>query len=142
MKENLLLLIDLSELFKKIITYMTVVSKNVYVDKWNDIVNENNNTYHRTIKMKPADVKDNFHIDSSKDVTDKDPKFKVGDHVRISKHKNVFAKGYTPDWSEDVLAIKEVKLQFHGDMLLIISMVKKLLKHFMKKKYKIKLTKI
>ena len=106
---------------------MTVVSKNVYVDKWNDIVNENNNTYHRTIKMKPAD---------------KDPKFKVGDHVRISKHKNVFAKGYTPDWSEDVLAIKEVKLQFHGDMLLIISMVKKLLKHFMKKKYKIKLTKI
>ena len=79
--------------------------------------------------MKPADVKDNFHIDSSKDVTDKDPKFKVGDHVRISKHKNV-------------LAIKEVKLQFHGDMLLIISMVKKLLKHFMKKKYKIKLTKI
>ena len=142
MKENLLLLIDLSDLLKKIITYMIVVSKNVYVDKWNDIVNENNNTYHRTTKMKPADVKDNFYIDSSKDVTDKDPKFKVGDHVRISKHKNVFAKGYTPDWSEDVFAIKEVKLQFHGDMLLIISMVKKLLKHFMKKKYKIKLTKI
>ena len=92
--------------------------------------------------MKPADVKDNFYIDSSKDVTDKDPKFKVGGHVRISKHKNVFAKGYSPDWSEDVFAIKEVKIQFHGDMLLIISMVKKLLEHFMKKKYKIKLTKI
>ena len=121
---------------------MTVVSKNVYIDKLNDIVNECNNTYHRTIKMKAVDVKDNVHFDPSKDITDKDPKFKIGDHVRISKHKNVFAKGYTPDWSEDVLAIKEVKLQFHGDMLLIISMVKKLLKHFMKKKYKIKLTKI
>ena len=105
----MLLLIDLSEIFQKIITYMTVVSKNVYIDKLNDIVNECNNTYHRIIKMKPVDVKDDVCIDSSKDITDKDPKFKIGDHVRISKHKKVFAKGYTPDWSEEVFAIKEVK---------------------------------
>ena len=79
----------------KICKYMTSISKNVYIDKLNDIVNEYNNTYHRTIKMKPVDVKDNTYIDSIKEVNDKDPKFKVGDHVRTSKYKNIFAKGYT-----------------------------------------------
>ena len=64
---------------------MTAVSKNVYIDKLDDIVNGYNNTYHRTIKMKPADVNNNTHIDFKKKVNDKDPKFKVGDHVRISK---------------------------------------------------------
>ena len=53
--------------------------------------------------MKPVDVKDNKHIDFKKEVNDKDPKFTVGDHVRISKHKNIFAKGYTPNWSEEAL---------------------------------------
>ena len=67
---------------------------------------------------------------------DKDPKFKIGDHVRISKYKNTFAKGYTPNWSEEVFVIKEVKVQFHGHMLLMILIVKKLLEHFMKKNYK------
>ena len=76
---------------------MTSISKNVYIDKSDDIVNEYNNTYHRTIKMKPIDVKDNIYIDIGKEVNDKDPKFKVGDHVRISKYKNIFAKGYTPN---------------------------------------------
>ena len=65
---------------------MTSVSKNMYIDKLDDIVNEYNNTYHATIKMKPIDV------------NDKDPKFKVVDHVRISKYKNIFAKRYTPNW--------------------------------------------
>ena len=74
---------------------MTSMSKNVYVDKLDDIVSEYNNTYNRTIKMKPVDVKDNTYIDFSKNVNDKDVKFKVGDHVRISKYKNIFAKGYT-----------------------------------------------
>ena len=78
----------------KICKYMTSISKNVYIDKLNDIVNEYNNTYHRTIKMKPVDVKDNTYIDFKKEVNDKDPKFKVVDHVRISKYKNIFAKGY------------------------------------------------
>ena len=84
----------------KIYKHMTAVSKNVYIDKLDDIVNEYNNTYHRTIKMKPIEVKDNTYIDSIKEVNDKDPKFKVGDHVRISKYKNIFAKGYTPNRSE------------------------------------------
>ena len=59
--------------------------------------------------MKSADVKGNTYINSTKEVNDKDPKFKVGDHVRISKFKNNFAKGYTPNWSEEVFVIKEVK---------------------------------
>ena len=84
---------------------MTSISKNVYIDKLDDIVNEYNDEYHRTIKMKPVDVKDNTNISSIKEVNDEDPKFKVGDHVRISKYKNTFAKGYTPNWSEEVFVI-------------------------------------
>ena len=83
--------------------------KNIYVDKLNDIVDEYNNTCHKRIKTKPVDVKDNTYIDFGKEVNDKDPKFKVGDHVRISKYKNIFAKGYTPNWSEEVFMIKKVK---------------------------------
>ena len=82
-------------LMNKIYKYMTSVSKNFYIDKLDDIVNEYNNTYHRTIKMKPIDVKDNTYINTGKEVNDNDTKFKVGDHVRISKYKNIFAKGYT-----------------------------------------------
>ena len=93
----------------KIYKYMTSISKNVYIDKLLDTVNEYNNTYHRTIKMKPVDVKDNSYIDFDKEVNVKDPKFQVGDHVRISKYKNIFAKGYTPNWSEDFVVIKKVK---------------------------------
>ena len=78
----------------KIYKYMTSISKNVYIDKLDDIVDEYNNTYHRTIKMKPIDVKDNTHINIGKEVNDKDSKFKVGDHVRISKYKDIFTKGY------------------------------------------------
>ena len=91
---------------------MKSISKNVYIDKLDDIVNEYNNLYHRTIKMKPADVKNNTYIDFKKEINDKDPKFKVGDHVRISKYKNIFAKGYTPNWSEEVFVIKKVKNTF------------------------------
>ena len=70
----------------KIYKYMTSISKNVYIDKLDDIVNEYNNTYHTTIKMKPVDVKDNTYIDFKKEVNDKSPKFKVGDNVKISKY--------------------------------------------------------
>ena len=62
--------------------------------------------------MKPIDIKDNAYIDFGKEVNDKDPKFQFGDHVRISKHKNIFAKGYTPNWSEEAFVIKEVKNTF------------------------------
>ena len=79
----------------KIYKYMTSVSKNVYIDKLDDIVKKYNNTYHTSIKMKPVDVKDNTYIDFKKEVNNKDPKFKVGDHVIISKYKNIFAKGYS-----------------------------------------------
>ena len=72
----------------KIYKHMAAVSKNVYVDKLGDIVNEYNNTYHRTIKMNPIEVKDNTYIDSIKEVNDKDSKFKVGDYLRISKYKH------------------------------------------------------
>ena len=79
----------------KIDKYLTSVSKNLYIDKLEDIVNKYNNTYHSTIKMKPVDVKSNTYIGSSKEINNKNPKFKIGDNVRISKYKNVFAKGYT-----------------------------------------------
>ena len=72
-------------------------------------VNEYNNTNHTTIKMKTIDVKDNTYINTSKKINYKDPKFKVGDRVRISKYKNIFAKGYMPNWSEEVSVIKKVK---------------------------------
>ena len=93
----------------KIYKYMTSVSKIVYIDKLDDIVGEYNNTYHRTIKIKPIDVKDNRYIDIGKEVNDNDPKFKVGDHVRILKYENIFAKGYTPNWSGEIFVIKKIK---------------------------------
>ena len=85
--------------------YMAAVSKNVYIDKLDDVVKKYDNTYHTTIKMKPVDVKDNTYIDFKKEVNDKDPKFKFGDHIRISKYKNTFAKGYTPNWLEEIFVI-------------------------------------
>ena len=75
----------------KIYEYMTSISKNVYIDKLDDIVNKYNNTYHSTIKIKPVAVQSNTYIDSNID-----PKFKIGDTVRISKYENIFAKVYTP----------------------------------------------
>ena len=93
----------------KIYKYMTSISKNVYIDKLDDIVDEYNNTYHRTNKIKPINVKGNTYINTSKESNNKDPKFKVGDHVRISKYKNIFAKGYMPNWSEEVFVIKKIK---------------------------------
>ena len=94
---------------RKICKYMTSISKNVYIDKLDDIVNEHNNTYHTTIKMKPIDVKDNTYINNDKETNDKDPKFNFGDRLRISEYKNIFAKGYNPNWSEEVFVIKKVK---------------------------------
>ena len=89
--------------------YMTSISTNAHIDRLDDIVDKYNNTKHRTIKMKPIDLKDNTYIDFDKEVNDNDSKFKVGDHVRISKYKNIFAKGYAPNWSEQVFVIKEIK---------------------------------
>ena len=73
---------------------MTSVSQNVYIDKLDDIVNKYSNTYHKSIKMKPFGVKTNTYINSSKEINDKDPKFKIGHTVRISKYKKKFVKVY------------------------------------------------
>ena len=91
--------------------YMTSISKNVYINKLDDTANEYSNTYHRTIKIKSVDVKSNTYIDSmelhsNKEVND------IVDHVRISKYKNIFAKGYNPNWSEEVFVIKKVRKKY------------------------------
>ena len=88
---------------------MTAISKNVYFDVLDDIVNEGNKTIHRTIKMKPIDVTDDSFAEYNKEFNKKGPEFKVGDHVRISKYKNIFAKGYVPNWSEEVFIVNEIK---------------------------------
>ena len=74
-----------------------------------DIVNKYNNTVHRTIKMKPIGVTVDSYAEYNKDFNKKDPKLKVGDHIRISKYKNIFAKGYAPNWSEEVFVVSEIK---------------------------------
>ena len=81
----------------------------MYIDKLDDIVKKYNNTYHTVIKMKPINVKDNTCIDFKKEVNDKDPKYKVGNHVRIAKYKNLFTKGYMPNWSEEVFIVSKTK---------------------------------
>ena len=96
-------------LTNEIYKYMTSISKNVYINELNDIIKKYNNTYHTSIKVKPVDVKNNTYIDFKKEVNDKNLKFKVGDHVKISKYKNIFAKGYVPNWSEEIFIIKKIK---------------------------------
>ena len=93
---------------KKIFKHMTAISKNVYFDVLDDIVNKYNNTVHKTIKMKPIDVTDDSYAENNEDFNKKDPKFKVGDQVRIWKYKNIFPKGYTPNWSE-VFVVSKIK---------------------------------
>ena len=100
----------------KIYKYMTSISKNVYIDKLDDIVDKYNNTYHSTIKMKPVDVKSCTYISSIKEINGKDLKFKIGDIARILKYKNIFAKGYIPNWSEEVFVIK--KIQKHSAVVI------------------------
>ena len=84
---------------------MTSVSKIVYIDNLAGIVNKYNNTYHSTITMKPVDVQSSKYIDFSKEIDKEDPKFNVGDYITISKYKNIFAKDYVPNWSEEVFVI-------------------------------------
>ena len=93
----------------KIFKHMTVISKNVYFDVLDDIVNKYNNTIHKTIKMKAIDVTDGFYAVYNENFNKKDPKFKVGVNVRISKYKNIFVKGYTPNCSEEVFVVSKTK---------------------------------
>ena len=92
----------------KLYKHMTATGKNVYYDVLDDVVNKYNNTKHSTIKMKPIDVGDNnkrVYIDEH---NEKDSRFKVGDRVRISKFKNIFAKGYTPNWSSEIFIADKI----------------------------------
>ena len=93
----------------KIYKYMTSVSKNIYIDKLDDKVNKCN-TYHSSIKMKLVNVQSKTHIDFGRENNHKDRKCKIGDHVRSSKYKNIFAKGYTSNQSEEIFVIKNVKI--------------------------------
>ena len=81
----------------KIYKYMTSISKNVYIDKLDDIVNKYIDTYHSTIKLISANVKWSTYIDSSKEIDDQDSKYKIDYTVRISKYKNIFGKDYVPN---------------------------------------------
>ena len=88
---------------------MTAISKNVYFDALDDIVSKYNNTVHRAIKIKPIDVTSNSYAEYKEDSNRKDPKFKVVDHLGISKCKNIFAKGSTRNWSEEVFVVRKIE---------------------------------
>ena len=107
----MLLLRDLyiRTLKSKMLKYMTAISKNVYFDVLDDIVNKYNNTVHRTIKMKPIEVTSDSYAKYKEDSNKKDPTFKAGNHVTIPKDKNVFAKRYAPNWAEEVFVVSGIK---------------------------------
>ena len=93
----------------KIFKHKTAISKKIYFDVLHDIVDKYNNPVHKAIKMKPIDVTGDSYAEYHDDFNKKDLKFKAGDHVRISKYKNIFAKGYTPNWSEEVFVVSKIK---------------------------------
>ena len=93
----------------KIYKHMTTFSKNVYIDVLNDIVNRYSNAVHGTIKIKAIDVTNDSYVEYNEYPNKKDPKFKVNDHVRISKYRSRFAKGYNLNWSEEVFIVNEIK---------------------------------
>ena len=93
----------------KIFKHMTVISKSVYSDVLDNIVNKYNNTVHRTIKMKPVDVTSHSYAEYNEDSNEKTPKFKAGNRVRISKYENIFDKAYTKNWSEEVFIISKIR---------------------------------
>ena len=90
--------------------HMTAISRNVYLDVLDDIVDIYNNTVHKTIKTKPIDVTNHCYAEYNENSNKKDPKFKVSDHVRLSKRKNIFAKGYAPNGSEEVFVVSKIKI--------------------------------
>ena len=105
-------LINLLKFWQKDVRIMqsvVVMASSMLLLSLDHIANKYNNTYHNTIEMNPVDVKSNRYIISSKEIYDKDPKFKIDDIVRISKHKNIFEKSYVPNWSEEVFVIKTIK---------------------------------
>ena len=100
---------------------MTAVLKNVYFDVLNNIFDKYNNTVHRTITMKPIDVTPDSCAEYNEDSNKKDHKFKVGDHVRISKYKSIFPKGYIQNWSEELFVFSKIKNTSSVDISSVIS---------------------
>ena len=92
----------------KLYKHMTASGKNVYYDVLDDVVNKYNNIKHSTIKMKPIDVKDSNKRVYIYEHNEKDSRFKVGNRVRICKFKNIFAKGYTPNWSKEIFIVNKI----------------------------------
>ena len=88
---------------------MTAISKNVYFDVLHYVADEYNSAYHKIIKMKPINVKKDSFTEYNEKSNEKDVRFKVGDHVRISKYTNTFAKGYASTWNEEIFAIRQIK---------------------------------
>ena len=88
---------------------MSTIGRNVYFNVLDDIVDKYNNSFHSSIKMKPKDLNDYSFVEYNEETNRKNPKFRVGDNVRISKYKIFFAKGYTPNWSEEVFVVKKVQ---------------------------------
>ena len=93
----------------KFFKHMTAISKNVFFDALDDTVNKYNNTVCRSIKMKPIDVTSDSYAEYNEDSDEKDPRFKDDDRVRVSKYKNIFAKEYVANWSEEVFVISKIK---------------------------------
>ena len=115
---------------------MTAVSKNVYIDKLDHIVNKHNNAYHKTSKMKPVDIKSKTYIDFNKEINSKDPKFKIGDIFQLSKFKNIFQKATPQVGQKEFLLLKKLKILCRGHLLLAVLKEKKLLERFTKKNCK------
>ena len=119
----------------KIYKHMTTIGKNVYFNDLDDIVKDYNNTIHNSRKVKPKDVTNDYFIENTEKSNKEDPKFETGDHVRISKYKNIFSKGYTPNWSEEIFIVNKIQSTVPWTYLMIY-MVKKLKEVFMEKNYK------
>ena len=92
--------------------------KNVYFNVLDDIVKNYNNTIHTSITMKPKGVKNNNLTEYNEGFNKKDPKFKIDDYVRISKYKNIFSKGYLPNWSKEIFIINKIKNTVPGTYLI------------------------
>ena len=109
------------------------------IDKLDEIVVKCNNTCNRTIKMRPVDFKLCAYIEYGVEHNDEDLKFEIGDHLNISKCKNIFTRGCTPNWSEEVYVIKKVKKKplYHGNTSLVISTMKKNVGKFYEKEFRI-----
>ena len=89
----------------------------MYIDKLDDIMDKCNIIYHSITKMRPFDVNSSTYFEFNKENNKEDPKSKVGDHVRISKHKNNSPKSSVPNWSEEVFVIKKIKILCRGHIL-------------------------